>query len=152
MDVNESCYFKETSCINVDVPDREVCLLPLQLGHGAPFLQHSQQDGPAPAGPVQAQTSGAQAAVHPSNQGQDGPHLGTESGQLGIRQRSAVHKQLCVVVVVGGVASLLLVKVGGAEAWRARWDEGGRKVKRKKKNNNKKSGKTFFFPSFLIPF
>lgn len=52
MDVNESCYFKETSRINIDVPDREVSLLPLQLGHGAPFLQHSQQDGPAPAGPV----------------------------------------------------------------------------------------------------
>lgn len=102
------------------IPDREISLLPLKLGQGASFFQDSQQNCPAPAGPVQAQTSGPETIVDSSNQGQYRPHFSAKSSQLGIWQRSAMCQQFPWFVSddISVSCILILLKVSGSETCR----------------------------------
>lgn len=87
------------------LPDGDLRLVPLHLGRRAPLLDHAQQRGVPPRLLVNTPPSDAQPSVRPSNDGEDGPHLGAERPQVELRQLPQT--------VLPPMAPSLLLRPGG---------------------------------------
>lgn len=77
------------------LPHSKICLLPLKLSQGAFLLQDPEQSRPSTAGFVQAGPSSTETAVHPSDQGHDGPDFSAQHAELGVREPRWAREVVC---------------------------------------------------------